>query len=319
MALTETDAVLIAGGTGVLTLAGALAWLASFLRRRERLPAARKRVLEAMGDGVVIFDPEERVVECNPAARQILDLGRDEPMAAAGAAIRRIPELVALLATGGGSAEIRSSEEAREIRIKAKAFPLLGDGNESMGSALVMSDITETSLLLDRLATLASVDPLTGTYNRRRFAELAERDLELARRTGANVGILMMDIDHFKRINDEHGHQAGDEVLRAICARCRDALRGTDIFSRYGGEEFAVLLPGNASADAKLVADRLRAKIGGASVDCGGDPVAVTVSIGAFAGVPANGEGLEAFLKRADVALYEAKAAGRDRVVSWRG
>jgi diguanylate cyclase (GGDEF)-like protein len=271
-----------------------------------------------MGDGVVIFDAVGRVAECNPAARQILDLGPDEPAEAAGAAIRRIPELVALLSTGGGAVEIRSSEEARELRVKARAFPLMGDKDRSIGSALVLSDITETSLLLDRLATLASVDPLTGAYNRRRFAELAERDIELARRTGAALGVLMMDIDHFKRINDEHGHHAGDEVLRAVCARCRDALRGTDIFSRYGGEEFAVLLPGNGSADAKLVAERLKAKIGGSPVDCGGEAIPVTVSIGAYAGVPGDDEGLDAFLRRADIALYEAKAAGRDKVVSWK-
>jgi diguanylate cyclase (GGDEF)-like protein len=172
--------------------------------------------------------------------------------------------------------------------------------------------------LLEELATLASQDALTGIYNRRRFDELAERDIELARRSLTGVGAIMLDIDWFKRVNDEHGHSVGDQVLKSVTQACKDALRSTDILGRYGGEEFAVLLPGSGAAESLVVAERLRERVASIVLPCKGESVSVTVSLGVYSGVPAPDEDLSAYLRRADEALYRSKALGRNKASYWK-
>ncbi len=166
--------------------------------------------------------------------------------------------------------------------------------------------------LQDELDHQISRDPLTGTLNRRAFAALAEREVARTRRSGQPLALLMMDLDHFKQINDRLGHAAGDNFLQLFVRVATGALRGEDLLCRFGGEEFVALLP-NTSADAALVvADRLRTAFAEAA---GPAPVAqaagVTVSIG-ISEMKA-GEPLEDMLRRADQALYRAKHNGRNR------
>ncbi|MEA1676798.1 diguanylate cyclase [Nitrospirillum sp. BR 11163] len=168
----------------------------------------------------------------------------------------------------------------------------------------------------ERLKDLANRDPLTEIHNRRHFMELAEAALVLARPTGTPAALLMMDIDHFKQVNDTLGHSAGDEVLLAVVARIRALLRKTDVFARLGGEELALFMP-DADEDAALaVAERLRRAVGDTPYDIeGAGVIAVTVSIGVAAGVPTLP--LKELLDRADHGLYAAKRAGRDRVAAY--
>lgn len=166
-----------------------------------------------------------------------------------------------------------------------------------------------------RLAELATVDALTGAGNRRHFLERAEELLALARRHRRELSLLMVDIDYFKRINDHHGHAAGDEVLRRIVALLTAQLRTSDVYGRIGGEEFAVLLPETGAAAAEETAERLRRAIETVELRAGtGAPLRVTVSIG-VASLPATGAPLSELMALADRRLYEAKAAGRNRVV----
>jgi diguanylate cyclase (GGDEF)-like protein len=166
-----------------------------------------------------------------------------------------------------------------------------------------------------RLAALSETDALTGLPNRRGFQASALAALAEARRSGRACAVVALDIDRFKAINDGHGHPAGDEVLRGVGAAIRAGLRGGDIAGRLGGEEFALLLPGDALDDAVGVAERLRALVRATVPHPAGDGVAVTLSAGAAAiagGAPP--EALADALGAADLALYAAKRQGRDRV-----
>ena len=178
---------------------------------------------------------------------------------------------------------------------------------------------TTTKLSLD-LEHMASTDPLTRVYNRRVFLKWFEKELGRNLQSGLPVSVLLMDFDHFKRINDSFGHHVGDEVLCAAVERIQDSIRGIDVLCRWGGEEFAVLLP-NASAGATLiVAERIlqNIRLVNASMDRIARQVSadfqLTVSIGA-ATYANEGDGIEAMLQRADAALYTAKRAGRNRVI----
>lgn len=161
--------------------------------------------------------------------------------------------------------------------------------------------------LLAEVERLATSDALTGLANRRLFDETLERAVARARRTGEPLAVAVLDIDHFKAVNDEHGHQVGDEVLRQLATALRQVVRAGDLVARYGGEEFVVLATQASVDDAVVLAERLRAAARTVSA------VPVTISVG-VAGLPAGGDGA-AMVADADAALYRAKATGRDRVV----
>jgi diguanylate cyclase (GGDEF)-like protein len=163
----------------------------------------------------------------------------------------------------------------------------------------------------EQLRSQSIRDVLTGLYNRRFLEESAERELHLARRRKVPLAVIMLDVDHFKRFNDAHGHESGDEVLRAVGALIRRTVRASDICCRYGGEEFTVLMPEADAAIAMARAERLRNAA--RELRLGALP-AVTLSLG-VAIFPRNGETWEELLRAADGALYEAKRGGRDRSV----
>jgi diguanylate cyclase (GGDEF)-like protein len=167
-----------------------------------------------------------------------------------------------------------------------------------------------------RLHELAMTDPLTGLRNRRHFVQWAQRELELAQRHDLPLALLVLDIDHFKRINDQHGHAAGDDVLVEIGRRCAQALRGTDLLARWGGEEFIALLPNTPAPLAQQLGDRLRAAAAAGIQLPLGLPLTVTVSIGVAGRATGTGPAptLDALIQAADRALYDAKRAGRDQV-----
>ena len=165
---------------------------------------------------------------------------------------------------------------------------------------------------------LARLDPLTHVANRRYFFDRLQIELERSRRHESKLAVLLLDLDFFKRVNDQYGHLVGDSVLVHISdVLTHDVLRRIDVVGRYGGEEFAVLLPDTDLDGACAVAERCRSAI--ESTPCprsGGGSIAVTVSIGVVA--PEVGEGSDGVVRRVDSALYQAKSTGRNRVVALR-
>jgi two-component system cell cycle response regulator len=163
------------------------------------------------------------------------------------------------------------------------------------------------------LDLLSRTDALTGLRNRRHVEEYLARLVSLARRHAEPIGVLVVDIDHFKSVNDGHGHDAGDAVLREVAGRMVASVRLEDMVGRWGGEEFLVVLPNTSAQGAAELAERLRQVVGGEPCRLpGGDTLPVTVSLGCAASVI---DDAAALVKAADAALYEAKQSGRNRVV----
>ncbi|MFZ5911806.1 MAG: diguanylate cyclase [Chloroflexota bacterium] len=178
-------------------------------------------------------------------------------------------------------------------------------------------DIAERRRTEQELERLAITDPLTGLFNRRHFFTEGELVFARANQTPFNLSALMIDFDHFKNVNDQYGHAAGDDTLRESARRMQANLRPRDIFGRYGGEEFAILLPRTNSTEACQIAERLRAIAAEEPIIVGEAKISITVSIG-VAGLDKDTGTLEALLQRADEALYAAKQAGRNCWVAWR-
>lgn len=178
-------------------------------------------------------------------------------------------------------------------------------------------DITRRKLAEQLLEAQAFTDGLTGTLNRRRFLELAEVEMQRARRHGQPIALLMIDLDHFKAVNDAHGHAGGDQVLQAFVKTALTVMRGSDLFGRVGGEEFAALLPQTDEDGAARLAHRLRAMVRGHPVTLVTGAVGYSVSIGVASRMAGSADtgSIESLMLSADAALYRAKGAGRDRVL----
>ncbi|MET0225790.1 MAG: GGDEF domain-containing protein [Dokdonella sp.] len=208
---------------------------------------------------------------------------------------------------GPGLVPTETSVVIRNIVLVFSAIlPILG----TIGFMLMCGDH-----LNDDLARLAMRDPLTGVYNRRTLAGLAERAIDAATRANRPLALLAVDVDHFKRVNDQLGHDVGDDALCGLVMLMEESLKPEQTLSRIGGEEFAVLLPNSSEADACLVAERLRRHVERSPVLIDGRPLQLRVSIGVAALTPTMDD-LGALLRDADRALYSAKRAGRNRVVA---
>ena len=201
-------------------------------------------------------------------------------------------------------------------RIQRYDLPIAG-AIAALLTPLITIHFIRLSHQLDRaeeeMRRLASLDSLTQAYTRGHFVGLAEKEVLRARRYGHPLSLLLLDIDHFKSVNDRYGHSAGDRVLRAAVDLFQGQTRRSDLLGRYGGEEFLVLLPETDVAGAGVVAERIRAALRKAPVNVGNLAVEMTVSIG-LTGLRPEMQDVDALLAHADAALYRAKDAGRDRV-----
>ena len=176
-----------------------------------------------------------------------------------------------------------------------------------------------SALLFESFERMATHDALTGIANHRTMQEFLARRFAESQRTVQEMGLLMIDVDHFRSFNEEEGHDAGDEVLRLVAEAIKAAVRPYDLAARYGGEEFTVVMPGSSMTSSVAVAERIRKKVGQvAFTTSSGRERHVTVSIGA-AGYPRNAKDPASLLKAADSALYQAKRSGRNRVVTFKG
>nr|WP_295828888.1 diguanylate cyclase [uncultured Azospirillum sp.] len=174
-------------------------------------------------------------------------------------------------------------------------------------------DYTERRSMEEALRDMASRDPLTGIYNRRSFMDMARAQLARAHRFHEPLSVFVLDVDHFKRINDTFGHATGDDALRMVAAGCQAILREYDILGRLGGEEFVVVLPGATADESRVVAERVRRHLARMPIEAADGTFRLTASIG-IAGLEGATDTLERAIHRADLALYRAKHLGRNRV-----
>lgn len=214
----------------------------------------------------------------------------------------------------------RNAVDGTEVRLRtARGKPFWAlvsvrpiDFDQQPAVLLTFADISKRKALEEQLLRLATTDSLTGAFSRRHYLEMTERELKRARRYQHPVSLLLLDIDHFKRINDTYGHAKGDHVLRVFAAHCRGALRAHDFLGRLGGEEFAVTLPQTDVAGALEIAERLRQTFTEQAIPDPRGMLTFTVSIGVVECLPQDD--VETALQRADTALYRAKSRGRNRV-----
>jgi diguanylate cyclase (GGDEF)-like protein len=205
------------------------------------------------------------------------------------------------------SALSQSTEEERGFRVGAVDYvhkPFM----PTIVRARVRTHLKLRQLLL-HTTQLAGTDPLTGIGNRRFFESRVEAEIELLRRHGSPLALALFDVDHFKQVNDSFGHVKGDEVLREIAERATRGLRRSDVFCRWGGEEFALLMPSTTADEAVQICERLRQEIASVGFE-GVGPVTVSAGIGDYKGEAL----LNDWMERVDGALYVAKSTGRNRV-----
>jgi diguanylate cyclase (GGDEF)-like protein len=181
--------------------------------------------------------------------------------------------------------------------------------------AHAMNRLESARAMLNHLAT---VDPLTNAFNRRYFFDRAQVELELAKLRKSRTSILLLDIDHFKKINDTYGHTVGDQILIGMVTLCQGNLREMDTLARLGGEEFVILLPETDLVEARHIAERLRRTLEHTPIHTDAGPLRVTISIGALSH-PTSDDDLPVhkLVQRADQAMYRAKRSGRNRVIEW--
>ena len=297
----------------------------------ERLRASEERlkgVLDLAHDAILSTDGGQRIVLFNPAAERMFGYRTDEIVGRALSLLIPEPLRAAHIAhfegfirDGVESRVMADRPEVSGLRCDGSIFPLEVSLSRSEGPdgplfTAMIRDITDRKRNEAELTLLATTDPLTGLANRRHLIERAERELLRLQRFGNPFTLMTLDVDHFKRINDTHGHACGDRALCALAAACIGLLREIDMVGRMGGEEFTIILPETIGDEAMLVADRIRRGIAGLRFDSDtpGLEVGFTVSIG-VAECHREDARIEQPLARADNALYEAKAAGRNRVV----
>lgn len=196
--------------------------------------------------------------------------------------------------------------------LSGKAIDKAIPANLDKGVVWIIDDISKRKKLEEDLRSLAETDELTGLKNRRSFMLSARVEFERFGRYSSPLSIVMIDIDHFKAVNDRYGHAVGDIVLKKFADICREQFRGLDVVGRLGGEEFAILLPVTSSIEAVLIAERLRSACKKIELDIGGENLTITASFGVACAEEYSN--VQSLLSRADKALYQAKRAGRDMV-----
>jgi diguanylate cyclase (GGDEF)-like protein/PAS domain S-box-containing protein len=274
-------------------------------------------IIDSMHAGIVIIDAEtHRIVDANPEALKLMRVSKDQVVDNICHNYICPAEIGSCPITDKGqkvdnSERVLITRDGKKIPILKTVVSINFNGREHLLETFL--DITQLKILQEQLELLATTDSLTGIFNRRHFIELSEREMSRARRSLAPLSIAMIDIDHFKIINDTHGHTVGDLVIKELVALCKDDLRPYDLLGRIGGEEFAITMVECDLQKAFTVSERLRERVANHVISIDGNDISIKISVG-VAELAGDMESLESIMNRADQALYVAKKLGRNRV-----
>lgn len=202
-----------------------------------------------------------------------------------------------------------------QLWLDINMVPLFDEDGELAYYAAIERDLTEYKRLQSHLENMANTDSLTGLSNRQSFMHRAEKEFSRSRRYARYLSVVMIDIDHFKGINDRYGHAVGDTVLQQASAICQSCLRGSDLLGRIGGEEFVLLLPDTPMSNAMFVAERMREQLEHTPIEVDKLVISITASFGVASLIDPD-INFNSILERADVAMYHAKHDGRNKVKS---
>lgn len=264
-------------------------------------------IIFGAGEGIIVTDNDGTVVLVNPAAEKLLGKDAAQITEQGFDSLFDDPESMHRWTVEADGNPVTIEYKERILHLYASTIK--SEDGHTTGSAALIRDITEEKRLEEQLRTLSTTDGLTGLYNRRFLDEALTTEFHRSLRTHAPLSVLMIDVDHFKRFNDTHGHDQGDRVLQAVAKAMRGAMRKYDLPCRYGGEEFLAILPNSDMEGAFVVAERLRIDIQEMTVD--GLKVTASLGVASFPGVTA--ESAAQLIERADHALYRSKENGRNR------
>ena len=286
-------------------------------------------VTSVLAEGLLVLDPKNRPLFMNPEAEQLLGWSLDDLKHGSlhqkihrnseGGLLEQSECSICRAMTKqqrqSGFDEFFLCKDGSLLPVSYSAAPMYKEG-KFYGIVVAFQDVSQYKQLVDQLEQLARHDSLTGLYNRGAFEWLMKEQLAYAKRYQTPLSLIMIDVDHFKKINDQHGHQAGDQVLQQLTRQIANQVRQTDYPARFGGEEFVIILPHTAHQQAVDLAERIRLVIAETPMVC--EPqksVSITISLG-VASFREGVETLDVLVKAADQALFQAKAEGRNRVVS---
>ena len=292
------------------------------VRKSDELESLRA-ALDSVIDGVVVLDADLNVRHMNKVVRDLWQIDDATARRLNYADLMKAALQHGLVPARTESDEVRIARHLSAIRaddtqpsdfqIAGRTMRMRRAALAKGGHILTYDDISDLVQRADQLHSMANTDELTGLPNRRSFMTLAKSEWDRFQRYHRPLSLLMVDIDHFKAINDSFGHDVGDDALAHVAAQCRDSRRGSDAVARIGGEEFAILMPETTAEQALIVGERLRVSIAETPCKSRGHEFTVTVSIGVAQGT-AGMAGAHVLMKRADEALYRAKSLGRNRI-----
>lgn len=298
------------------------------------VPIAYELIYENVKNGILTIDERMRIIDINPAAAKLLSIGRNKNV---GAQIQTLEGFWKKIENYFDKTETKrieiSTQAAHKAYLDVHITPLRDQRKRFLGWVVILDDIStrkraekdlravnkrlkqqlgEIRELQDQLHEQAMRDPVTGIYNRRFLKETLSREISRALRNNYPLSIIMLDIDFFKKINDTYGHKGGDDVIIALSKLLQSETRGSDCVSRYGGDEFVLVMPEMTKESAFHRAELWRNAVKTIALLIGENSVNISVSMG-IATFPENGMNSDALLIAADEALYQAKATGRDR------
>lgn len=285
------------------------------------MPVARDAVFEWIKDAVLVLDDRGNLVDYNHAAEKLFFREELPLKKARNDLVDKFSFVIDLLPIDQPYENLIKDLKIQERHYRASIINLDRSQKQTKGYVMAFHDITDDVKKTELLRSLAMSDELTGLFNRRYFLQTLRNELERAKRYQRMLSVAIMDLDHFKLLNDNHGHDAGDDVLRQVSHVCQEGLRATDTMARYGGEEFVFCLPETDAYGAKVTCERLRTSLSKIQISFYGAILTVSASFGVFTLTPGQQDCLEEALQQlisyADQALYQAKGNGRNQVVHY--